>query len=303
MWKKIGQFLEPDPTVSWMSSYAGPTFAISKNDQVNLYVTGRNQFNQSEIGRVTINVKTSQSLPEIIKVEQEAIFKIGQIGTFDESGVSYPWIVDFEGRLYMYYVGWVAGGRTRFQNYTGLAISDDGGSSFNRVSSVPILERSDQEPYGSGSCAVWLENGQWNMIYTAFGPWIDTSSGAHPSYRLKEAVSKDGINWVRTGRIVVDFVGDNETIIGKPMIIKDIDCYRLWYSHRGDSYRIGYAESDDGTNFIRKDKSVGITTSDHGWDSEMIEYAFVFDHQKVRYMIYNGNQFGKTGLGIATWIQ
>jgi hypothetical protein len=31
----------------------------------------------------------------------------------------------------------------------------------------------------------------------------------------------------------------------------------------------------------------------------MIEYACVFDHSGDRYMIYNGNGFGKTGLGYA----
>jgi hypothetical protein len=31
----------------------------------------------------------------------------------------------------------------------------------------------------------------------------------------------------------------------------------------------------------------------------MIEYAYVFDHNGKRFMIYNGNGFGKSGLGYA----
>ena len=30
-----------------------------------------------------------------------------------------------------------------------------------------------------------------------------------------------------------------------------------------------------------------------GWDSEMIAYPFVFDHKGNRYMLYNGNSYGK----------
>ena len=31
----------------------------------------------------------------------------------------------------------------------------------------------------------------------------------------------------------------------------------------------------------------------------MIEYPFVFDHDGSRYMLYNGNGYGKTGFGLA----
>jgi hypothetical protein len=227
------------------------------------------------------------------------IFSPGELGTFDESGVSYPWIVHHDGRMFMYYVGWVAGGRTRFQNYTGLAISDDGGATFRRVQSTPILDRTQEEPFGSGSCAVWIDHDGWKMIYTSFEPWIGEGSQARPSYRLKEAISDDGISWHRTGRVVIDFAHPDEYIIGKPMVLRDGDVTRLWYSHRGNAYRIGYAESTNGRDFVRMDESVGIDVSTSGWDSEMIEYAYVFDLNGDRYMIYNGNGFGKTGLGYA----
>ncbi|MDR0233611.1 MAG: hypothetical protein LBI31_02235 [Zoogloeaceae bacterium] len=32
---------------------------------------------------------------------------------------------------------------------------------------------------------------------------------------------------------------------------------------------------------------------------EMIEYSIVFDHGRQRYMLYNGNGYGKTGFGLA----
>jgi hypothetical protein len=31
----------------------------------------------------------------------------------------------------------------------------------------------------------------------------------------------------------------------------------------------------------------------------MIEYSFIFDHAGQRYMLYNGNGYGKTGIGLA----
>jgi hypothetical protein len=73
----------------------------------------------------------------------------------------------------------------------------------------------------------------------------------------------------------------------------------MWYSYRGSSYRIGYAESDDGVAWVRKDEEAGIDVSPDGWDSEMIEYPCVFDHAGSRYMLYNGNGYGATGIGLA----
>ncbi|MNL67240.1 hypothetical protein D3C87_1918050 [compost metagenome] len=73
----------------------------------------------------------------------------------------------------------------------------------------------------------------------------------------------------------------------------------MWYSVRGGKYRIGYAESDDGCEWIRRDELAGITVSDSGWDSDSVEYAHVFDYGGARYMLYNGNDFGATGFGLA----
>ena len=73
----------------------------------------------------------------------------------------------------------------------------------------------------------------------------------------------------------------------------------MWYSYSIDKYRIGYAESLDGIKWERKDEQVGITVSEFGWDSESIEHCYVFNHLNSKYMLYSGNDFGKSGFGIA----
>ena len=296
-WKKLGLAIAAQEDIGWMSHYAGPSFAISEKNAVRIFVTGRDSHNQSRIGMVEGELQPNGLT--VTGITKSPVFDLGDLGCFDESGVSYPWLVKSGDTLYMYYVGWTAGGRTRFQNFTGLAISTDDGMTFQRASRVPLLDRTEQEPYGSGSCAVWIEDDSWHMIYTAFEPWRATPSGPKASYCLKEALSDDGLNWRRTGRVVIDFMSPHETIIGKPMLLRDPQNYKLWYSHRGDSYRIGYAESVDGINFVRMDDTTGIDVSSNGWDSQMIEYAFVIDHLGSRYMLYNGNDFGRTGLGLA----
>jgi len=62
---------------------------------------------------------------------------------------------------------------------------------------------------------------------------------------------------------------------------------------------LGYAFSDDLINWERCDDLVGITVSDEGWDSEMICYPNLFQIDDRIYLLYNGNQFGKEGFGLA----
>ena len=88
---------------------------------------------------------------------------------------------------------------------------------------------------------------------------------------------------------------------GRPTIVKDGDLYRMWYSIRTHSlgYRIGYAISSNGINWRRRDDEGGLPTSPEGWDSEMTCFASVVDKETGRYMFYNGNDFGRTGVGVA----
>ena len=75
----------------------------------------------------------------------------------------------------------------------------------------------------------------------------------------------------------------------------------MWFTYRKkySQYKIGYAESTDGINWNRLDDEVGITTSDAGWDADMICYPCVFRHGGNTYMLYNGNNFGGDGIGLA----
>ncbi len=77
---------------------------------------------------------------------------------------------------------------------------------------------------------------------------------------------------------------------------RSIDSYR---SNRERSYRIGYAESEDGITWERRDEESGIGVAEAGWDSEMIAYPYVVDYKDRRYMFYNGNGFGRSGFGYA----
>ena len=79
-------------------------------------------------------------------------------------------------------------------------------------------------------------------------------------------------------------------------------CYREAYGFPTDSkkgYRIGHATSSDLINWDRNDKELGIDVSDEGWDSRMQCYPHVFECDGIVYLLYNGNDFGRRGFGLA----
>jgi len=202
----------------------------------------------------------------------------------------------------MYYAGWNAGQRGLFYSNIGLAKSLDGGLTFQRVSSAPILGRDEIDPWMCAAPFVLREKpNDWLMWYIS-GLKIETSGSEIESrYHIKTARSKDGYAWIKTGQTAIE-LEDNETNIARVSAVKVSQGYKFWYpyvSNAVKAYRIGHGFSEDGETVTRNDSSVGITTSKSGWDSEAITYPHVFLHKEYYYMLYNGNEYGRDGFGLA----
>ena len=79
-------------------------------------------------------------------------------------------------------------------------------------------------------------------------------------------------------------------------------CYRESFdfrSVRGRGYRIGHAWSDDLNTWIRDDENPSLLGTKGEWDSDMQCYPHVFYVNKKVFMLYNGNNFGSEGFGLA----
>ena len=79
-------------------------------------------------------------------------------------------------------------------------------------------------------------------------------------------------------------------------------CYRQSYdfrTNRDRGYRIGYAYADTLNDWIREDEQIGIDVTAGDWDSDMLCYPHVFRCEGRVYLLYNGNQFGRYGFGLA----
>ena len=295
-WRKLGHLFAPDGTVPSMRTHAAVPFAEPiEGDLFRIYFTGRDGESRSHTGSLVAEISTS---PRVVSVGEKPLIEPGDLGCFDDSGAMLSWITTTESARYLYYIGWNTGRTVPFRNSLGLCI-DTGSGTFRKYAPGPILDRTPWEPHFVASACVLRDGPLWRMWYLSCTEWRLRGERPEHRYHLKYATSADGIHWDREGRVAIDYRDDDEMAISRPSVIRDGDLWRMWYSHRGDAYRIGYAESQDGLDWQRLDHLAGIDTSDSGWDSEMIEYPHVFDHGGARYMLYNGNRYGETGFGLA----
>jgi hypothetical protein len=298
-WKKKGRIFVPENQANWFGSHAAtPVTEVLSGDLIRVYFSGRDIQNRAQIGFFEIDVNDPHN---ILRVSNAPVIPIGPLGSFEDSGVISCCLVNREDKDYFYYAGLTLGQTVPFFFFGALAVRQKGSQQFVKLSPAPIMGRHQVDPYLVGQSYVMVEDNIWRMWYVSCTHWEATERGPKHYYLIKYAESLDGIDWQRTGRICIDFANASEYAIAKPWVIKEDGIYKMWYCYRGVSYRIGYAESKDGLEWERKDNFGGLEISESGWDSEMTAYPYLLDHRGQRYLFYNGNGYGKTGVGLAIW--
>jgi len=301
-WKKMGLIYCPSGKHGWdKHSALQPTPIILNNKILRVYVGFRDEEGISRVGFVDLDPNNPS---RVISVSKKPVLDIGKDGAFDDNGVVPCSVIRRQnGLYYMYYAGYQLVRKVKFLVFGGLAISSDGGYTFRRYSRTPITDRTDEELYFRVIHSLIFENDVWRAWYGGGSEFIKEGDKILPSYNVRYFESSDGINFPRRGKVVLDFIYEDEYRIGRPYVIKDENenIYRMFYGYatKSKGYRLGYAESKDGINWVRKDHEIGINISESGWDSEMIAYPAVIRWKDKVYMFYNGNNMGKTGFGYA----
>lgn len=258
-----------------------------------IYFTTRDAQNRGSIGWVEIDLRNPL---EVLKVCDHPVLTPGPVGAFDDSGASLSCMLRDGDSILLYYLGWNLGVTVPWRNSIGLAISKDG-LSFERVSPAPVFDRNEVDPFSMSYPFVMKDGDAWRMWYGSNLRW--GSEQRDMDHVIKYATGTSPSTWKPSGAICIGIENPSEYAFSRPNVLREGDTWRMWYSYRGDAYRIGYAESRDGITWHRRDDEAGITVSPGEWDAQSVEYPWVFDHGGERYMLYNGDGYGRTGFGIA----
>ena len=298
-WRKLGLLYSPSGLnrhPKLLSHAANPLPVHIHENIYRIFFSGRDEKNRSSVGAVDIDIVSRA----IIQEHYLPFFEHGDAQSFFADGVSIGNCYSVDGVTYMLFMGW--------QNPTGAHWRGDIGRlivgkdlTLSLASETPFMACDAMDTLSLSY--PWVEKrnaGGFDMWYGSTSTW-DAGNG-EMLHVINHASSMDGHNWSRKG-LAVPFALGVAQAFSRPCVIGDINHgYQMWFSYRngqGQTYRIGTATSADAKTWALALDETGIDVSCDGWDSEMIEYPFVFDHKGQRYMLYNGNSYGKAGFGLA----
>lgn len=308
-WEKKGLVYVPENNNDWSVSHAQlPVVDQISEEVLRVYFGTRDASSRT----VTTYIEVEAANPHnVLYVHDKPVLGLGKLGCFDDNGAMPSWIINNGKQKYLYYIGWNTGVSVSYRNSIGLAVSNDDGQTFTRLYEGPIVDRSATEPHFCGASCVIKDNGMFRMWYLNAVRWEVFDGRAEPVYHIKYAESANGIHWDRRGIVSLELKSFKEGGLTRPCVVMEEGRYKMWYCYRGikdyrvnpsNSYRIGYAESLDGIHWDRMDERAGIDVSENGWDSEMVTYAHVYKYKGNKYMMYNGNGFGRSGIGYAALV-
>lgn len=298
-WRRLGLLAHAPPPLEWATSHATvPIADIDAPGGPRLLVSARDADGRSHVAAARFDLDRGR----VTGWQDKPLLSPGPLGMFDDSGAMASCLVRDGDRILLYYIGWTRSVTVPFLTFVGCAVSDDGGGTFRRVSAAPILERSGVDPFLTTAPWVLREGSVWRMWYASGTGWDDYDGAPLHRYHIRYAESDDGIEWRREGVVCIDYADASEYAITRPCVVRDGDRYRMWFCCRGDAYRIGYAESGDGVAWVRDDRAPeALAPASSGFDTEMAEYPYVYDWAGRRYLLYNGNGYGASGVGLAVF--
>jgi len=301
-WKKLGIIFNAAEHFNGQLTHAiAPTPILINKDNLRIYL---NCIDKSGISRpYFVEVNPNDSF-KILNMSSSPLLDIGLPGTFDDNGIIATSIVKVsKSKWHLYYVGFELSLKIRYRLLTGLAISNDAGITFSKISMMPILERSPNEMYFRGGPFCILSNDTFRLWYVAGSSWINLNEKSNPIYDIRYLESSDGIKWANEGKVIIPISQADEYGFGRPYFIqRESGKFSLFYSIRKkslNSYRLGYAESDDGFSWIRKDNEINLDVTKNSFDSDGIMYAAPIYINNKLHLFYNGNNFGTDGIALA----
>ncbi len=312
-WKKLGKIFDPTEHTlpNGSEQFAQSPQTLVFDDFVRVYFSTRAKDNKGKFLSHIAFVDFAPNLHDILRVSEQPVIALGELGCFDEHGIFPMNVLRHDEKVYGYTCGWNRRVSVPVDTAIGLAVSHDNGATFQRLGHGPVLSASAHEPCLVGDGFVKVINGIFHMWYIFGIGWKQYATATAPdrTYKIGHATSYDGTHWVKeeARQIIPDRLGATEsqalpTVIGINDRYHMFFCYRESFDFRSNAnrgYRIGHAWSDDLKHWERNDENPLLEIGEGQWDSAMQCYPHVFEFQGKVYLLYNGNEFGRYGFGLA----
>ena len=293
-WRRLGLVYAPDGTRPWAKTHAMlPTPITLPDGRIRVLIAC---CDDNMVGRVGYIDVDGTNPTRVLAVSERPSLDIGRAGCFDDNGVGPCSVIQNDGEIWLYYVGYQLPHRIPYTLFTGLAVSRDDGRTFGRVSEVPILDRVEGELFFRTGAFVRRARDSWQMWYLGGGGWLEVGRDRKPQYSLRYIQSSDYRRWAASSREVLR-PDPPEIGFSRPFITGE-RALTMWFAVRSAAgYSLACAESDDGLSWRRG--TLAFTNAAAPWEMQMTCYPALVKTSAGTFMFYNGNGYGRTGLGVA----
>ncbi len=311
-WQKLGKIFDPTDHVlaEGCKEFAQSPQVILFPDFVRIYFSTRER---DPIGKYLSHVAfvdMDRSFRHALKVSSQPVLPLGARGTFDEHGIFPISPLRVDDRIFAYTTGWTRRVSVSTDSGIGLAISTDQGETFTRHGQGPVLGSSLQEPFLVSDGFVLRQGDLFHMWYIYGQRWIKAAENAAPDrvYKIAHATSPDGFVWTKSHRAVIQDSIDADECQALPTVLFHEGRYHMLFCYRHATdfrtnpergYRLGHASSSDLVHWERDAAPVLPSGASGEWDSNMQCYPHLFRMEDSVYLLYNGNEFGRFGFGLA----
>jgi hypothetical protein len=298
-WKKLGRIYCPDGSLPWAkNSFLTPTPILWSENVIRVYGAVRDEKGRGRI--IFIDLQADNPV-RVLRVSPAPVLDLGAPGMFDDNGVILGDVIATPSEWRMYYVGFQLVHGVKFLAYSGLAVSRDQGETFERARQTPILDRSPDSTFFRAIHSVDFDGRSWRMWLGAGSAFVDIEGVPYPSYHMAWVDSPDGLTFSSPDvRVHID-LGSDVYRVGRPRFCRYQDQSYLFYTYGtlDKGYHSGVAVTTDEPNTFKPLSVTGLAPSGSGWDGNSVCYPAPFAWKNKWYVFYNGNEYGKTGFGVA----
>lgn len=307
VWRRKGLLVGPPSGHSWWRSRAGVPTCLPIDDRLwRIWFGGLDDRDHAR--PLCIDVDPGEDM-RILALRDVPGLALGGDGAFDSAGLWPSAAIETDGWVMLWYTGMRLDHPFPYTLAIGLAVSRDGGLSFEKIGEDPVLA-----PVGSGSFVstpcVRRHAGGFEMWYSHGIGWQSSDHGWEPYYDIRRTFSSDGVTWPRAESPALTIEGTDWAGLARPWLDLSGAEPTLWFGARGarhfrrpsaSTYRV-FSAPLRGTvidpTSIRPTILTPSPTPDD-WDSWMQTCPCVVPSGDNRVMLYHGNEFGSTGFGYA----
>ena len=271
---------------------SNPAGIVVHDNQVRLYFNSRDIQTRSSIYSIELYGEKLEPDYKSIVLQHSH----GQEDSYFSHGISVGQIFSMNDEKFLSVMGWKNYVDKHWEGRIGY-IPFNAQGNLTQLEPKPWMDLDNQDSISLSYPALYEHCNSTLIWYGSTLTW-DAGNG-EMLHILKEArLSSDGR--VIKGDKKLPYIMGSAQAFSRPAIVQIDENFLLAYSYRGNTtkYRIGFALLD---NFNSASHLGGISPfliSKDEWDSEMVEYPSFLSFQEQLFMLYNGNAFGKTGIGI-----